>query len=231
MRALIGLDIGTTAVKALAVNEDDGAIVARCEVGYPLSTPRPGWAEQDPEDWWRATEKALAELGVDVIEAGFPIASRGDWEAVNLIAKEVQGPIIAGLARCNREDIERAWAALKDAPRPRVHVFLATSAIHRQYKLNMAKDEIIRTAVEGVKIARSLCDDVEFSPEDASRTELEFLAQVVEAVVEAHGRRIVARAIAGSGRDPDSLRARSARRPRSFGRASGGCAAATARAP
>jgi len=129
--------------------------------------------------------KALAELGVDVIEAGFPIASRGDWESVNLIAKEVQGPIIAGLARCNREDIERAWEALKDSPRPRIHVFLATSAIHRQYKLNMAKDEILRTAVEGVKIARSLCDDVEFSPEDASRTELEFLAEVVEAVVEA----------------------------------------------
>src|SRR5512138_2258612 len=143
----------------------------------------PGCSMTQPEKLRVA--KALAELGVDVIEAGFPIASRGDWESVNLIAKEVQGPIIAGLARCNREDIERAWAALKDSPRPRIHVFLATSAIHRQYKLNMAKDEIIRTAVEGVKIARSLCEDVEFSPEDASRTELEFLAQVVEAVVEA----------------------------------------------
>ncbi|HEU4602214.1 MAG TPA: 2-isopropylmalate synthase [Steroidobacteraceae bacterium] len=129
--------------------------------------------------------KALAELGVDVIEAGFPIASRGDWESVNSIAREVEGPIIAGLARCNREDIEQAWKALKDASRPRIHVFLATSAIHRQYKLNMAKDEIIRMAVEGVKIAKSFCEDVEFSPEDASRTELEFLAQVVEAVVEA----------------------------------------------
>jgi 2-isopropylmalate synthase len=129
--------------------------------------------------------KALAELGVDVIEAGFPIASRGDWESVNSIAREVEGPIIAGLARCNREDIEQAWKALKDAARPRIHVFLATSAIHRQYKLNMAKDEIIRMAVEGVKIAKSFCEDVEFSPEDASRTELEFLAQVVEAVVEA----------------------------------------------
>jgi 2-isopropylmalate synthase len=129
--------------------------------------------------------KALAELGVDIIEAGFPIASRGDWEAVNSIAKEVHGPIIAGLARCNREDIEQAWKALQDAARPRIHVFLATSAIHREYKLNMAKDQIIRTAVEGVKFARSLCADVEFSPEDASRTELEFLAQVVEAVVEA----------------------------------------------
>jgi 2-isopropylmalate synthase len=129
--------------------------------------------------------KALAELGVDIIEAGFPIASRGDWESVNTIAKEVHGPIIAGLARCNREDIEQAWKALKDAARPRIHVFLATSAIHREFKLNMAKDEIIRTAVEGVKLARGFCDDIEFSPEDASRTELEFLAQVVEAVVEA----------------------------------------------
>src|SRR5690606_21133630 len=81
--------------------------------------------------------RALAELGVDVIEAGFPIASRGDWESVNTIAREVRGPIIAGLARCNRADIEAAWQALRDAERPRLHVFLATSAIHRQYKLNM----------------------------------------------------------------------------------------------
>jgi 2-isopropylmalate synthase len=129
--------------------------------------------------------KALAELGVDVIEAGFPIASRGDWESVNAIARDVRGPTIAGLARCNREDIDRAWQALQVAERPRLHVFLATSAIHREYKLNMAKDEIIRMAVEGVRFARSLCDDIEFSPEDASRTELEFLAQVVEAVIEA----------------------------------------------
>jgi 2-isopropylmalate synthase len=97
----------------------------------------------------------------------------------------VQGPVIAGLARCAREDIELAAKALRDAPRHRIHVFLATSAIHRQYKLNMAQDEIIRRAVEGVKMARELCDDVEFSPEDASRTELDFLAQVVEAVIEA----------------------------------------------
>jgi 2-isopropylmalate synthase len=143
----------------------------------------PGCSMTQPEKLRVA--KALADLGVDIIEAGFPIASRGDWESVNTIAKEVQGPIIAGLARCNRADIEQAWKALKDAAKPRIHVFLATSAIHREFKLNMAKDEIIRTAVEGVKFARSLCEDVEFSPEDASRTELEFLAQVVEAVVEA----------------------------------------------
>jgi 2-isopropylmalate synthase len=129
--------------------------------------------------------RALADLGVDIIEAGFPAASRGDWEAVHAVAREVQGPIIAGLARCDREDIELAARALAPAQRHRLHVFLATSAIHRQYKLNMAQDEIVRRAVEGVAIARGLCSDVEFSPEDASRTELDFLARVVEAVIEA----------------------------------------------
>ncbi len=122
--------------------------------------------------------RALADLGVDVIEAGF-------WEAVREIAREVRGPIIAGLARCNREDIDKAWSAVREAARPRLHVFLATSAIHREHKLNMAKEQIIHTAVEGVKYARSLCADVEFSPEDASRTELEFLREVVEAAIEA----------------------------------------------
>ena len=129
--------------------------------------------------------RALAELGVDVIEAGFPAASPGDWESVNAVAREVQGAIICGLARCNSEDITLAAKALQDAPQRRIHVFLATSAIHREYKLNMAKAEIIRSAVLGVKMARELCDDVEFSPEDASRTELEFLAEVVEAAIDA----------------------------------------------
>src|SRR5271168_1494531 len=129
--------------------------------------------------------KALAELGVDVIEAGFPAASRGDWESVSAVAREVHGPIIAGLARCTREDIDLAAKALQGAPRHRLHVFLATSAIHRQYKLNMAQEQIIKHATEGVKYARELCEDVEFSPEDASRTELDFLAQVVEAAIEA----------------------------------------------
>src|SRR5580700_8560813 len=129
--------------------------------------------------------RALSELGVDVIEAGFPAASRGDWESVNAVAREIEGPIIAGLARCTREDIELAARALKDAPRHRLHVFLATSAIHRQYKLNMAQEQIVRCAVEAVQIAREYCEDVEFSPEDASRTELDFLAQVVEAAIEA----------------------------------------------
>jgi 2-isopropylmalate synthase len=146
--------------------------------------------EQSPGCSMNLAEKlqvahGLKELGVDVIEAGFPIASPGDFEAVQAIARQVQGPVICGLARCNTADIERAWGALKDSPRPRIHVFLATSAIHREFKLRMAREEIIRRAVEGVKLARSLCEDVEFSPEDASRTELDFLAEVVEKTIEA----------------------------------------------
>jgi 2-isopropylmalate synthase len=129
--------------------------------------------------------RALNDLGVDVIEAGFPIASPGDFEAVQAIARQVHGPSICGLARCNAEDIDRAWEALREAPRPRIHVFLATSAIHREFKLHMAKDEIVRRAVEGVRRAKGYCADVEFSPEDAARTELDFLAEVVEAAVEA----------------------------------------------
>ena len=143
----------------------------------------PGCSMTQPEKLRVA--RALAELGVDVIEAGFPAASRGDWEAVREIARTVRGPVIAGLARCNREDIDKAWSAVCEAARPRLHVFLATSAIHREHKLNMAKEQIIHTAVEGVKYARSLCEDVEFSPEDASRTELEFLREVVEAAIDA----------------------------------------------
>ncbi len=143
----------------------------------------PGCSMTQPEKLRVA--RALADLGVDVIEAGFPAASRGDWESVHAVAREVQGPIIAGLARCTRSDIEQAARALAPAPRHRLHVFLATSAIHRKYKLNMAQDEIVRSAVEAVMIAREYCDDVEFSPEDASRTELDFLARVLEATIEA----------------------------------------------
>ena len=101
------------------------------------------------------------------------------------VAQKIEGPIVAGLARCHELDINRAWEALKEAPRARIHVFLATSAIHREFKLAMAKEEIVRRAVESVKLARELCDDVEFSPEDAARTELDFLAEVVEKAIEA----------------------------------------------
>jgi len=127
----------------------------------------------------------LAALGVDVIEGGFPIASPGDFRAVHAIAETVKGPVIAGLARCVNADIERCAEAVAPATKPRIHVFLATSAIHRKFKLRKARAEIIRQAVASVKYARGFIEDVEFSPEDASRTEPDFLAQVVEAVIDA----------------------------------------------
>src|SRR4051812_30770787 len=130
--------------------------------------------------------RQLARLQVDVIEAGFPVISDGDFSSVNSIAREIKGPVIAGLARCVARDIDAAGEALKPAGRrSRIHVFLATSKIHREFKLGKAQDEIIRLAVDGVKRARSYVSDVEFSPEDASRTEPEFLAQVCKAVIAA----------------------------------------------
>lgn len=128
---------------------------------------------------------ALVDLGVDIIEAGFPIASPGDFESVRDIANMVRGATVCGLARCNTSDIERAWEALKGAQQPRIHVFLATSAIHREFKLRMTQEEIIARAVEGVTLAARYCDDVEFSPEDAARTEHDFLCRVVEAAINA----------------------------------------------
>ena len=146
--------------------------------------------EQSPGASMNIKEKlevahALVSLGVDVIEAGFPIASPGDFEAVREIARQVHGATICGLARCNPADIDRAWEALQEAPKARIHVFLATSAIHREFKLRMGKDEIIQRAVAGVQRAASYCGDIEFSPEDAARTEVDFLCQVVEAAIDA----------------------------------------------
>ncbi|MBN8280349.1 MAG: 2-isopropylmalate synthase [Gammaproteobacteria bacterium] len=148
----------------------------------------PGCSMTLPEKLRVAT--ALRELKVDVIEAGFAAASPGDFEAVQAIATEIDGPVICSLARCHPLDIERAATALRPARRKRLHVFLATSEIHRTFKLNMAKEEIIRRAVEGVKLARQHGDDVEFSAEDASRTEPAYLAEVVSAVIEAGARTI-----------------------------------------
>jgi 2-isopropylmalate synthase len=127
----------------------------------------------------------LDRLGVDVIEAGFPISSDGDFEAAKAIAAVIRRPIIAALARACRPDIERAWDALKDAARPRIHVFLATSDIHLKYKLRITREECLAQARASVAFAKSLCADVEFSPEDATRTDPEFLCQVLNAVVEA----------------------------------------------
>jgi 2-isopropylmalate synthase len=129
--------------------------------------------------------QALVDLGVDVIEAGFPIASPGDFEAVRQIAQTVRGATICGLARSNDADIDRAWEALKHAQSPRIHIFLATSAIHRQFKLKMDKDEIVARAVSSVRRGIGYCDNIEFSPEDAARTEPDFLCRVVEAAIEA----------------------------------------------
>ena len=146
--------------------------------------------EQTPGASLNTTEKLkialqLEKLGVDVIEAGFPRTSPGDLEAVQMVAKHLTKPIICGLARATKIDIDDAYLALKKAKRPRVHVFLATSKIHREFKLKKAKDEILKTAIDAVKYARKKFGDVEFSPEDASRTEPDFLAKVVEEVIKA----------------------------------------------
>lgn len=130
--------------------------------------------------------RQLERLSVDVIEAGFPVISEGDFAAVETIAKTLKKPIIAGLARCVSKDIEAAGMAVKPAgKRGRIHVFLATSRIHREFKLGKAEDEIIRLAIEGVKQAKGFVDDVEFSPEDASRTEPDFLVKVCKAAIDA----------------------------------------------
>lgn len=127
----------------------------------------------------------LEKLGVDVIEAGFPRTSKGDLEAVMTVSKHLKKSTVCGLARATKKDIDDAYEALKSARRPRVHVFLATSKIHMKYKLKKAEEEILSTAIDGVKYARTKFADVEFSPEDASRTEPDFLARVVEEVIRA----------------------------------------------
>ncbi len=146
--------------------------------------------EQSPGASMNQAEKievarALAALGVDIIEAGFPIASPGDFESVRAIAAEVTGASVCGLARCNDRDIDRAWEALQYAQKPRIHVFLATSAIHREHKLKMTTGQVVERAVASVKRAKAVCADVEFSPEDAARTEVDFLCEVVEAAIAA----------------------------------------------
>jgi 2-isopropylmalate synthase len=127
----------------------------------------------------------LDRLGVDVIEAGFPIASDGDFKAVRAVSQEVRRPTIAALARASRTDIDRAWEALEPAEHPRLHTFLATSDIHLQYKLKITREQALRQAHDSVAYARTLCSDVEFSPEDATRSDPAFLCEVLESVIEA----------------------------------------------
>ncbi|MCX5687821.1 MAG: 2-isopropylmalate synthase [Candidatus Omnitrophica bacterium] len=129
--------------------------------------------------------RQLVRLGVDVIEAGFPIASKGDFNAVHKVAGVIKGASICALARSIKADIEACAEAVKSARRPRIHIFLATSKIHMQYKLKKAESEILKLASWAVGYGRNFCDDVEFSPEDASRSDRDFLCKVVEAVIKA----------------------------------------------
>jgi 2-isopropylmalate synthase len=145
--------------------------------------------EQSPGISLNATEKLeiahqLARLGVDVIEAGFPIASPGDFEAVRAIAREVPGPVIAGLARAHAADIERAAEAVRDADRPRIHTFISTSDIHIEHQLQSTREDVKGQARAAVRHARSFVEDVEFSPMDATRADVEFTAEVVSLAIE-----------------------------------------------
>ncbi len=127
----------------------------------------------------------LAKLNVDIIEAGFPVSSPGDFEGVKMIAQTVKGPTICGLARATKKDIETCWEAIKYAKNARIHTFIATSVIHMKYKLKMSEQEVLHNAVEAVKYAKRFTSDVEFSPEDAARSDFEFLCRVIDAVINA----------------------------------------------
>src|SRR5918911_1644758 len=145
--------------------------------------------EQSPGISLNAAEKLeiaqqLARLGVDVIEAGFPIASPGDFEAVQTIARQVEGPVIAGLARANPGDVERAWDAVRDAVRPRIHTFVSTSDIHIVHQLQATREDVKCLARASVAQAREHCDDVEFSPMDATRADVEFTAEVLQIAID-----------------------------------------------
>ncbi|MFA4888972.1 MAG: 2-isopropylmalate synthase, partial [Candidatus Omnitrophota bacterium] len=125
----------------------------------------------------------LEKLGVDVIEAGFPIASPDDFRAVSVIAKAIRKSAVCALARCIKADIEAVQHSLKSALHPRLHLFLATSKIHMRYKFRKAEDEILKLAVESTRLARKKFQDIEFSPEDSTRTERDFLYRIIEAVI------------------------------------------------
>ncbi len=151
--------------------------------------------EQSPGCSMTVSEKLkmaakLVDLGVDILEAGFPIASHGDFEAVEAVSKEYHWMQVAALARCTKLDIERAAEALKSAKRPRIHTFMATSDIHLKYKFKKSREQVLEDIVNSVRLARQYCDDVEFSAEDASRTDADYLELVCRAAVEAGARTI-----------------------------------------
>ena len=146
--------------------------------------------EQSPGASMNAAEKLrlatqLEKLGVDVLEAGFPAASDGDFEAVANIARKLKTTEVAGLARASKDDIDRAWGAVQHAAKPRIHTFIATSDIHMEYKLRMSREQVIENAVEAVRYAKSFTDNVEFSAEDGSRSDRDFLCKVFGAAIEA----------------------------------------------
>ena len=146
--------------------------------------------EQSPGASLNISEKLeiahqLARLGVDVIEAGFPISSVGDFESVKLIAKEVKGPSIAGFCRAGEKDILACWNAVKYSKKPRIHTFIATSDIHIERKLRKTRSEVLDIAANGVRFAKKFCDDVEFAAEDSVRSDFDYLCQVIEAVIDA----------------------------------------------
>ncbi|MCB4790460.1 MAG: 2-isopropylmalate synthase [Elusimicrobia bacterium] len=129
--------------------------------------------------------RQLERLGVDIIEAGFPISSPGDFESVKLVAKEIKGPAIAGLCRANTKDINTCWNAVKYSKKPRIHIFLSTSDLHIKRKLQKTREEVFDMAVNSVRYAKKYCEDIEFSAEDASRSDFDYLESVVEAVIDA----------------------------------------------
>src|SRR3990167_3492133 len=143
----------------------------------------PGFS-MDVNEKLRLAEQ-LARLNVDIIEAGFPIASEGDFSAVERIAKTIKGPIIAGLARTNIPDIDRCWEAVRHAAKPRIHTFIATSDIHLKHKLKKSRQEVIDTMVMAVGHAKKYVEDVEFSAEDATRSDPDYLTQIFTAAIEA----------------------------------------------
>ena len=127
----------------------------------------------------------LEKMKIDVIEAGFPISSPGDFEGVETIAKNIKGPIIAALCRADELDIKCAWDAIKSAEKPRIHTFIATSPIHMELKLEKTPQEVLEQAISAVRLAKSFCQDVEFSAEDASRSEPEFLYRIITETINA----------------------------------------------
>jgi len=146
--------------------------------------------EQSPGNSMNTEEKLvlarqLEKLGVDIIEAGFPIASEGDFDAVRQIAREIKKSQVAGLARANKQDIDRAWQAIKHAAKPRIHTFISSSDIHLKYQLKKSREQVLKEAIAAVKMARAYTDNVEFSPMDATRSDKDYLVRMVSAVIDA----------------------------------------------